>query len=551
MNNISILTKLFFKSNFSLKSSKSNSKVRKIIIAIMIILGAYAVFSSIGKGVSIVYPMLKSIGAEEMLISLSLRAVSIFLFIYSTISVLSYFYSSEDMDLLLPLPVKPYEIISAKFIVTTVNQYILGGIILIPLFLFYGISSHASIMYYLNAVLVVLASPILPLIFNLILMMFLMSFSGLAKNKEKFKSLMLGLVMILGFGYRFFQSYLNDTFGNIENLNNIASVYNNWSFVKITNIFYTIRFQTDALLYSGTYKGFMGLLIFLILTIISYLFLAFIAEKTYLKGIVGSGSIFSKRKTLTEQGLNEQVIESSILKACFLKEVRMLFRTSAFALNCIFSNLIISVVIIISIGKGIFSLSKVEIGKVITLDSPITIYMIVAILAVIILITSLNNISSTSITREGKNAHILKYLPIDYKTQIFAKALVAEMFNSIYLVIFIVIAFIIGISPLIILLISILILLISIFISLTGVVIDLNRPKLTWDNETQAVKQNFNPYINFILNAVIGSFMYLLTIAMLPTILTCVIVFVVYTILIILIFQYINKNANKLFKRIN
>jgi ABC-2 type transport system permease protein len=38
-----------------------------------------------------------------------------------------------------------------------------------------------------------------------------------------------------------------------------------------------------------------------------------------------------------------------------------------------------------------------------------------------------------------------------------------------------------------------------VFTSFTGVIIDLFHPKLNWDNEQKAVKQNLNPVLNMLL----------------------------------------------------
>ena len=45
---------------------------------------------------------------------------------------LTVFYYSNDIEMLLPLPLKPAQIISAKFLTVLITQYVMSSFILLP-----------------------------------------------------------------------------------------------------------------------------------------------------------------------------------------------------------------------------------------------------------------------------------------------------------------------------------------------------------------------------------------------------------------------------------
>jgi ABC-2 type transport system permease protein len=96
-------------------------------------------------------------------------------------------------------------------------------------------------------------------------------------------------------------------------------------------------------------------------------------------------------------------------------------------------------------------------------------------------------------------------LPISYKKQILAKALSAILLNSIGLGLIIVIAMVMLIPPVYVLLQTIVLaVLINIFDAFLGILVDLSFPKLHWDTEQRAVKQDMNVLIVMLLGSVIG-----------------------------------------------
>jgi hypothetical protein len=124
-------------------------------------------------------------------------------------------------------------------------------------------------------------------------------------------------------------------------------------------------------------------------------------------------------------------------------------------------------------------------------------------LAASLFISSSNGITSTAISREGKNLFIAKYIPVSYTTQLTAKLLSGIMLSTIAIVMMLLVGIIL-IKPSVYL--PIIILFLSLpavtFICIIGIIIDLNFPKLNWDNEVKAVKQNFNVVITLVIGMI-------------------------------------------------
>jgi phosphoglucosamine mutase len=83
--------------------------------------------------------------------------------------------------------------------------------------------------------------------------------------------------------------------------------------------------------------------------------------------------------------------------------------------------------------------------------------------------------------------------------------------------------------------------------SMTGIIIDMHNPKLTWDSEQAAVKQNFNVMLNMLAALVAGGVVVVIPLVFRPSlVITAVYLFVVSTGINVLLNRYIQKYSTKL-----
>ncbi|SET15530.1 ABC-2 type transport system permease protein, partial [Anaerobranca gottschalkii DSM 13577] len=105
---------------------------------------------------------------------------------------------------------------------------------------------------------------------------------------------------------------------------------------------------------------------------------------------------------------------------------------------------------------------------------------------------------------EGQNFYINKYIPVDYKRQILGKIIPGILLSTLGLLMILTIVAVAVRLPIYLALLVFLLGMVGIvFNSMIGMIFDLFSPKLVWDNEQKAVKQNLNSLFHIILSTVI------------------------------------------------
>jgi hypothetical protein len=61
----------------------------------------------------------------------------------------SSFYFSKDVESLLPLPLKPRQIVGAKFLAVAAYEYLITAAIFLPIMIIYGIKSASGVLFYI------------------------------------------------------------------------------------------------------------------------------------------------------------------------------------------------------------------------------------------------------------------------------------------------------------------------------------------------------------------------------------------------------------------
>jgi ABC-2 type transport system permease protein len=135
-------------------------------------------------------------------------------------------------------------------------------------------------------------------------------------------------------------------------------------------------------------------------------------------------------------------------------------------------------------------------------------FIFIYLVFISILVPTINGIAASSFSREGKHFDFVKYIPLDYRSQILAKFLASFIISFIGINVFTIIFFIvIKISLKYFLLYFLLSILCVMFVSSLGVVIDSIYPRLTWDDEIDILRENTN---NFLVMGLTTFFTFLL-----------------------------------------
>lgn len=503
MRKIFILAKTLLKGGGTFTVSK---KSRSKFLLPMILLVALLTF-----GFSIIlitfelYDALGSYGLEDIIITFAFGATSVVVFIFGVFYVISTMYHAKDIEMLRSLPLKPYQVLGAKFLTLVAFEYIMEAYILLPVLVGFGIKSGGGIMYVLYSALLLLITPVIGLCIAAVIVMIVMRFTNFGKNKQAFNFVGSILIVALAIGLNIGMQKL----GTISQDQIAAISTGQSSFVSvISSVIPGVMFASKALILSKTIYGFLNLLLFVVVCAAAVAIFFGVGQLVYFKGVVGITESAAKRKGVADVG---RKIKSSPGRLAYLKkEIRLLFRSPIGFMNCVLMNLIWPVLIVVMLfSSGQFQ----EIKGILPMIDPKVIIAI--IVAANMFVSSTNATASTAISREGSSLYVSKYIPIDMKEQLSAKMITAFILSSIGIVIICILVVIMGLSIMNAVIALILSLVAAVVVSAAGLLIDVAHPKLNWMNEQQAIKQNINVVIHMITGIVAGAIV-LLPVLLLP-----------------------------------
>ena len=546
-NKVLALTKVFLKNSFknietsSSKKNKANSKSILILYAIVFLYlaGIVGFFSY-----NLVEGLIK-IQQEEVFLGLILLVIGIFVLIQTIFSAISLLYYSKDNEYILPLPIKPSQIIMAKTNVLLITEYFIVAIIgLIPLII-YGILTSANIFYYISMIITLLAFPIVPILISSLLVLIVMSFAKFTKNKNRFQ-VIATIILIIAICLISFKT--NDMEGSQEELIEMATKANGLV-EMIRDAFPTLGMAIEAL----ANNSYLNLIELVLVTAILYLIYIAVGQKLFLRGAVGS--LYSGKRTKT--AINEKIAfkRSSLSKTYIGKEFKTLIRNPIFFMQCIMPAILFPILVIVLSFAGMHTEPNTDIVQIARmLQEKTSIYLGMAILMIIQFFSMFIYISATAISRDGQNAVFMKYIPVLLIKQIDYKVMPNIIMTTIMGIISIVIAQYLFLMPILyLILITIAMISMGMLQSYLMIIVDLKKPKLDWNSEYTVVKQNMNliwPMILGVANiTIIGVLSYILGSFMNSYIIIGLLI-LIYLGLTMLVRKYIEKNIDKLFRKI-
>ncbi|MBY7143016.1 hypothetical protein KFZ56_08090 [Virgibacillus sp. NKC19-3] len=187
MNKTRLVMKTMLKMQYS-KAGKSSTRIGLYVMAAFFLLpflGFYIIF--IHTMVEALYEFLQPFGQESLILGILFLSLHMLLFFISIATVISAFYFAEDIHSFIPFPLQPYQLLLGKAASPFLYLYVTAGAVFLPAFYFYGSVSGASILYYLFGVILFLLLPIIPFTIASILVMLVMRFVNVAKNKDRSK----------------------------------------------------------------------------------------------------------------------------------------------------------------------------------------------------------------------------------------------------------------------------------------------------------------------------------------------------------------------------
>ena len=187
------LSDIFLKdsyNNMNIINKKTNRLNKKSIFLWMISILTFAIFYISQE----VIKFLIDKGLSEIFLNIYFFILAIFIIFQTSLVVINLFYFSKDLEYILPLPIKPTEILISKFISLMCMVYLFEVIFGIIPVTIYGIYSNSSLFYYFYEIIILIIFPIFLSASVSIIMMFVMKISKFVKNKDTFQ---IGVTFIL------------------------------------------------------------------------------------------------------------------------------------------------------------------------------------------------------------------------------------------------------------------------------------------------------------------------------------------------------------------
>lgn len=448
------------------------------------------------------YFLLNPIGQEGVIINIICLAATLMTLVFGITVVMSVYYYTKDIEYLLPLPLKPYQIIGAKFTITLFYEYLYMVLLILPAFIGYGIAAEAGITYWISTAIAVILLPVVPLIYGSVISMVIMLVFKKAKNRDFFTILTSLFIVVIILGINGFTNQMARM--SSEAITELILKGNNSLAGPVNYIFPNLGWLEKAM----TSGDILPLFIYIATSIAYIIIFLFIAKLLYFKGVSGVSNTPARRKSISEEESNRIVRKNNPVRTYVLKELKLLLRTPIYFLNCFLMTLIWPLIIVIMFIGNIFSDEGFHISSMIEIfghSASINALCILDVFVISIFVVSVSYTSGTSLSREGRNIFVMKYIPMDYKKQLFAKAMSGIILSLIGTTLYCFIAMLLLKMPAYAIIISTIISILSSFLfNYLQILVDIIRPKLNWENEQGAVKQNMNTFIEFLISIVIG-----------------------------------------------
>lgn len=545
MNKIVSLTKVLIKNSFQKynENNKNKNIVGKVILYIL--LGAYlmGIFAFLSYGL---ISTLKQANQESMFIGIFLLGLALLTIIQSIISATNVFYFSKDIEYILPLPLKPKEILISKLNVILITEYIMEIIFAVTPITIYGIITLQGPMFYIISLLVLILFPIIPILIATFIIMIIMSFSKRFKNKDRFRLIapLIGIILavIMSFSLSGTTNYSEeDLLNSLKQANSMVEM--------VSDNLPIIKPAINAIVNSS----FVEFLKLLGITLILYIVFILIGNKIYFRGVIGNLSSGTKKGKEVKL---KKIKTNSIGKSYIIKEFKVLLKKPIFFIQCVLPSVLMPIIFL-----GIFivtlntnnsqeALNEFKSVLGIYIETPIGLAIIISVTE---FLTSMLYVAPTVISRDGQNAIFMKYIPISYYKQLIYKGIPNIFFGTITSTIVIAFIYILAKPSLLFLLtVFIINLILLILQTLLMELVDLRKPKLEWTTEYAVVKQNLNLLWPVVLNLLEIGIILIISILLNFTnyLLTAIILIVIHIIITYFVNKYMYKNQNELFNKI-
>jgi len=504
----------------------------------------------------------KKTGQPQIFLNIYLLISAIIIIYQQILASINIYYFSKDLEDILPLPIKPIELLISRFnMLVTISYVNIIMFVFVPLLL-YGMMVSRTFIYYPSMLIMLAIFPIFFALIISVIMLFVMQLSKIIKNKEIFQLI---VITILIGSFTIFEGWaIENVLSNtveIEQIQqgeeiNLIEIINN-KVSEINKYLITINPSVKILTQNNILNNLIQLIKIILVNIIAFILFLLVGKKLYLKNILINIEKINLNKIKNK--ITDFKYKKNNKKISYIKnEFRELIKTPTFFMQCIIPSILMVVALALIIISVYPSIELIMNDENVIKEIPefkFDIGLFVTLLVIIQLVYTTSNLSMTAISRKGRNAFFIKYIPISLYKQFLYMNIPQIIINTVisliilsaakYLIpkiqiVYLIIIFIAG-------------LILNIINSFLMLVADLRKPNLEWDNETDAIKQNKNKLYQYVLSIIICLvliyFKQIFEKINLNLAITIILTFLLFV--LFLANKIIKNKINKLFNRIN
>ncbi|MGI6508116.1 MAG: putative ABC transporter permease subunit [Saccharofermentanales bacterium] len=477
------------------KSAKQRSKAATFFLYLFL----FAMFSSYSVmiGISLTKPLM-IIGAEDLFIRIIAMAAPILAVIFGILQAIPTLYHESNIETLLVLPVKPAAITAAKLTQAFIPILLVTTILCYPSLIAHGIVSKRPWGFYVQSMPFMLYVTVAPFAVAAILVLVMMRYTKWARNKDRFQLITSIVTVVFIVAFSLFAN-LQTSDGGLSSGGIFSDPATGALLNNLVKIVPTSAFSAAMLIDANRWSTLLYGLIACALNVLSVVLLLAVADKIYLRGVLGiQGGQSAKQLTATETA--RKLTPRSAYRAILHKEWILLLRTPAFFTQTVFFVLFFPVIMVVSFaisfsrapettekGFNLINFLRQWISSGAWQDSIWIIVLIVGGIAAFFSGTAL--LSASAISRQGATFNISKIIPVPLRTQVLAWLTPGfTLLTAIWIIITVALAIFLRMPLSLALLVFAVALINSYSMQLLGFWVDMKSPLLTWSNEIEAVK---------------------------------------------------------------
>lgn len=450
------------------------------------------------------YRITAMLGQTEVILALAALISSMLVLVFGFTYIFSVFYFSRDLSLLVPLPLKPGQILGAKFTLVLFYNYLTITPFYLPALWVYGVNSGAGLIYWIGGAIVFLLLPVIPLVIGSVFILLLMGLTNLSRRRDTLRLIGLFVFLVIVFTLNYFLTGIpaGEETQFLERV-----LREEQGLVSLVTRSYPPAFFAALALTASGMESLLNFAYFLGLSAAGLVIVVFLGQKIFYQGLIGGSEVRRGRELSRDELVLKTSGALSPVWAIARREIKYLIRTPIYLFNSLAMVAVLPVALIIPLMAG----GTLEQSVLFIQTAVPRVWQVLGGAGFIGVMALFAPAASSTFSREGKLFWISKVIPIAPQEQIKGKLLYSLLIACSAVPVVILAALLFLTWSLFDLLLAIFSGLILAFPAIVlSLLIDLFRPYLTWDNPQKAIKQNMNVLFSKVAG---GGFYYLLYLA--------------------------------------